>query len=413
METVIFEDEGWSLFSPLNLLRHTSLLRWGTRTLMESLLRSTGSRTQADAWGRPELREVTKSLGVPYNKPHKSTVLLVNARARPGRVLTDISERKGTFAAVSKGSLVAAKVNPATIPPGVLTNEAASRILKACPRVEAPAGLLFEGYWDLVASNGLAIAEQAAHFGDALSLPTTSKVRGPPSSLRVHGSAEIEDYVSFDTRPGPIVISEGVTIESFSLVSGPCYIGPRAKLTTALVRGGTSIFEGCKVGGEVENSILMPHTNKAHLGYVGDSYVGEWVNLGAGSTFSNLKNTYGNVRSSASGKRVDTGLLKLGPAVGDMAKVSIGALVFAGKKVGTGSQVTGLAAVDVPPFAYYDGNRGGMVELHLVSVLETQRRMKERRGLNLSRAEEELIRSAFAATAAERRKAGARKGRLP
>ena len=114
----------------------------------------------------------------------------------------------------------------------------------------------------------------------------------------------------------------------------------------------------------------------------------------------------------ASGKRVDTGLLKLGPAVGDMAKVSIGALVFTGKKVGTGSQVTGLAASDIPPFSYFDGSKGELVELHLNSVVETQRRMKERRGLTLSRAEEELIRSAFAATAPERRKAGARKGRI-
>jgi len=412
LETIIFEDEGWRLFSPLNLLRHTSLLRWGTRTLMESLLRSMGARAQPEAWGRSELQDVTKALGIPYNKGHRSTVLLVNARARPGRLLYDLGQRKGAFAATSKGDLVAARLNAGTVTPGALTAEGTSRILKQCPRVEVPQGMLFEGYWDLVASNGLAIAEQAAHFGDALSLSSSSKVKGPPSSLRVHGSAEVEDFVSFDTRPGPIVVSEGAAIESFSRVSGPCFIGPRAKITTALVRGGTSVFEGCKVGGEVENSILMPHTNKAHFGYVGDSYVGEWVNLGAGSTFSNLKNTYGNVRSLATGQRIDTGLLKLGPAIGDMAKVSIGAMVFTGKKVGAGSHVTGLASGDIPPFTYFDGAKGDMVELHLVSVLETQRRMQERRGLNLSRAEEELIRFAFAATASERRKAGVRKGRI-
>ena len=379
---------------------------------MDSLSRSAGDRTQVEAWGRAELAGVTKATGTPYNREHESTVLMVNARARPGRILSDLGERKGPFAAVSKGQLVAAKLNPSRVKPGVLSAEDVSRMLKSVPKLKAPPGVLFQGYWDLVASNGLAIAEQAVHFGDALSLPSTSRVKGPPSSLRVHGSAEVEDYVSFDTRPGPVVVAEGVTIESFSRISGPCYVGPRAKLTTALVRGGTSIFEGCKVGGEVENSVLLPHSNKAHFGYVGDSYVGEWVNLGAGSTFSNLKNTYGNVRSYAGGRRVDTGLLKLGPAVGDMAKVSIGALVFTGKKVGAGSHVTGLAWPDVPPFTYYDGSKGSMVELHLVSVLETQRRMKERRGMNLSRAEEELIRFAFAATAPERRKAGARKGRI-
>jgi UDP-N-acetylglucosamine diphosphorylase/glucosamine-1-phosphate N-acetyltransferase len=412
MEIVVFEDEGWTLFSPLNLLRHTSLLRWGTRTLMESLSRSVGERGQAEAWGRAELAGVSKGMGISYNTEHESTVLLVNSRARPGRILSDLSARKTPFAATSKGGLVAARLNGSKIKPGVLSGEDVSKILKSTPKIQAPAGLLFQGYWDLVASNGLAIAEQAARYGDSLTLPASSRVKGPPTSLRVQGSAEVEDYVSFDTRPGPIIVSEGVSIESFSRLSGPCYIGPRTKITTGLIRGGTSIFEGCKVGGEVENSILMPHTNKAHLGYVGDSYVGEWVNVGAGSTFSNLKNTYGNVRSSAAGSRVDTGLLKLGPAVGDMAKVSIGALVFTGKTVGAGSQVTGLAAADVPPFTYFDGARGTMVELHLVSVLETQRRMKERRGMNLSRAEEELVRFAFAATASERRKAGAKKGRI-
>src|SRR5271157_2725872 len=111
METVVFEDEGCGLFSPLNLLRHTSLLRWGTRTLMESLARSAGERGQVEAWGRAELAGVTKAMGISYNKEHHSTVLLINSRARPGRILSDLSARKTPFAATSKGGLVAAKLN--------------------------------------------------------------------------------------------------------------------------------------------------------------------------------------------------------------------------------------------------------------------------------------------------------------
>ena len=218
--------------------------------------------------------------------------------------------------------------------------------------------------------------------------------------------------MTFDSRLGPVVVDEGASIESFSRVSGPCYVGLETRLHSALVRGGTSVFEGCKVGGEVENSIIMPHTNKAHLGYVGDSIVGEWVNVGAGSVFSNLKNTYGNVRTELEGRRVDTGMVKFGPVIGDMAKVTIGALIFAGKSVGVASQVTGLVQKNVPSFTYFDGGSGRMVELILDSVLETQKRMMERRGMTLSKVLESLIRRLFLATRAERRKAGVRKGRL-
>ncbi len=412
MGVVLFEDEGWSSFSPLNLLRHTGQLRWGTKTLLDALSEST-EEAEAEVWGREALGEVTRAeTGRGYNEEKRSTALLVNSRARPGRELRNLASRKTPFIALAGDCIVAARVNLSRTEPGVLTRSEAARVSKEAPRLEVSPDLLFRGYWDLVRSNGMAIAEQAERYGDALSLPSTVKLKGPLSNLRVHGSAEVEEYVCFDAKSGPIVVAEGSSIEAFSRVSGPCYVGPKAKVLSALVRGGTSIFEGCKVGGEVENSVIMPYTNKAHFGYVGDSYVGEWVNLGAGSTFSNLKNTYGDVRTSVGKQRIRTGMLKLGPAVGDLAKVSIGAMVFAGRKVGVGSQVTGLAAVDVPSFTYHDGVRGRMVELRLASVVETHRMMKERRGLTLGRAEEELVRAAFRDTSAERREAGVKKGRI-
>ena len=184
------------------------------------------------------------------------------------------------------------------------------------------------------------------------------------------------------------------------------------RISWAQIGGGTSIFDSCNVGGHVQNSIIMPFTNKAHHGYVGDSYVGSFVNLGAGSTFSNLKNTYGNVRLTVAGKKVDSGMLKLGPVIGDMAKLSIGSLVYAGKSVGVGSHVSGLASTDVPSFTYFDSARGPGVELLLESTVETQRRMMERRGMTLGRAEERLMRRVFALTSKERRRAGVKKGGL-
>ena len=237
-------------------------------------------------------------------------------------------------------------------------------------------------------------------------------VSGPASNLIVHESAEIEGHVSFDVRRGPAVVAEGASVESFSRISGPCYVGPDTRVHSALLREGTSVFEECRIGGEVENSIIMPHTNKSHLGYVGDSIVGEWVNLGAGSAFSNLKNTYGSVRAEVEGRRVDTGMTKFGPVIGDMAKVSIGCMIYAGKTVGVASHVSGLVDRSVPSFTYYDGQGRKMIELLLDPVIETQTRMMERRGKSLSKLQESLIRHAFGVTKRERTRARVKKGRI-
>ena len=409
---IVFEDEGLAGFGPLTLLRHVSLLRWGTRRLLGALVGKIPNATDVVIWGRQELSGVTRdATGRPYNEKVHGPAFLVSARAKPSEALFSLASKPEPFVAHSGGELVAARLDSVPLRPGVV-RKADLKLARRGERTSLPPGSLFRGYWDLIESNGLAIAEQAKHFEEQLALPRNVEVRGPLSNVMVDAGAEIEGHVTLDAKLGPVIVEGGATVESFSRVMGPCYIGPKTRISSALIGGGTSIFESCKVGGQVENSVIMPYTNKAHHGYVGDSYVGSWVNLGAGSTFSNLKNTYGNVRLNAGGKKVDTGMLKLGPAVGDMAKLSIGALVYAGKGVGTGSHVSGVASDDVPSFTFFDSGQGKKVELLLESVLETQRRMMERRGMTLSRNEEALIRRTFAATAGERAKAGARKGGL-
>jgi UDP-N-acetylglucosamine diphosphorylase / glucose-1-phosphate thymidylyltransferase / UDP-N-acetylgalactosamine diphosphorylase / glucosamine-1-phosphate N-acetyltransferase / galactosamine-1-phosphate N-acetyltransferase len=412
LKLVAFEDDATIGFGPLTMLRHVGQLNRGTKTLLEAVRASIADSTDLVLWGRDCLKDVCReSLESDYNERVDGPTTFVNARARPGKLLLEMTSRKTPFVAVAEGQIVAARVSKVSMVPGPIGKRDAVRIGKSVEKLEAPADSLFTGYWDLVQSNGLAIAEQARRFEDPLSLPSAVEVRGPRSNLRVNGRADVEMHVTFDTRLGPVVVEEGASVESFSRIMGPCYVGPRTKVYSAEIGGGTSVFDGCKVGGQLENSIIMSHSNKTHHGYVGDSYVGEWVNLGAGSTFSNLKNTYGNVRLNVGRRRIDSGMLKLGPAVGDMSKVSIGALVYSGRLLGTGCQVAGLADKNVPSFTYSDGS-GRMVELLLESVLETQRRMMERRGKTLTRAGEALIRKAFRDTTEERRKAGVRKGYL-
>ena len=413
MRVVVFEDDGLAGFGPLTQLRHTSLLRWGTKTLLDALVEKIPDATNVSLWGRPELAAVSKeATQYAYNERAYGSAVLVNARARPSEGLLLPASWSEPFVAISRGKLVAARVESVALKPGVITKKEVASLAKKVKRLATPADPLFEGYWDLVESNGLAIAEQAKQFEETLPMPREVEVKGPAANVMADTGAEVEGHVTLDVRLGPIIVERGASIESFSRIMGPCYIGPKVKIMSAQIGGGTSIFESCKIGGQVENSIILPYTNKAHHGYVGDSYVGSWANLGAGCTFSNMKNTYGNVRLDLEGERVDSGMLKLGPVIGDMAKLSIGALVYAGKAIGTGSQVSGLAAKNVPSFTFYDSGFGSEVELLLESVLETQRRMMERRGMALGRAQEGLIRRVFASTANERKRAGVKKGRL-
>ncbi|MDG7010965.1 MAG: hypothetical protein JRN57_02475 [Nitrososphaerota archaeon] len=410
---MVFEDDGLAGFGPLTLLRHVSQLRWGTKTLLDALVEKIPDATDVVLWGRPELAAAAReATGKGYNEKVYGQALFVNARARPTLGFLSAASRSEQFVALSGGDLVAARLDSATLRPGVIARKAVAAVSKKGKRAAPAPEPLFNGYWDLVESNGLAIADQARRPEDPISLPRSVEVRGPASNLMVDSGADVEGQVTFDARLGPIVIERGASVESFSRVMGPCYVGQKTKILSALVGGGTSVFESCKVGGQVDNSIIMPFTNKAHHGYVGDAYVGSWVNLGAGCTFSNLKNTYGNVRLRVGGKRLDTGMVKLGPVIGDMAKLSIGALVYAGKSVGAGSHVSGLASDDVPSFTFYDSVAQKKVELLLDSVLETQRRMMERRGRSLTRAEEEVIRRAFGTTVPERVKGAVKKGAI-
>src|SRR5205085_8278996 len=106
-------------------------------------------------------------------------------------------------------------------------------------------------------------------------------------------TARLDPMVVVDTTGGPVVIDAEVVVHAFSRLEGPCYVGPGCQVLGAKVRAGTSLGPGCRVGGEVDASIILGRSNKYHDGFLGHSYVGEWVNLGAGTHTSDLRNDYG------------------------------------------------------------------------------------------------------------------------
>ncbi|MER3408392.1 MAG: hypothetical protein C4292_06665, partial [Nitrososphaera sp.] len=223
---------------------------------------------------------------------------------------------------------------------------------------------------------------------------------------------EIEDGTVLDARKGPIYIGSGASVAPSRIV-GPAYIGEDTQVKQFSLIETSYIGRSCRIAGEVEHSIISDYANKAHAGFVGHSYVGEWVNLGAMTTTSDLKMTYGNIKMQAGNKKADTGMNKVGSFWGDMCKTSIGTLVYSGGRMGAASHLHGLVAGDVPAFTIYGESIGAKnVELELESAIETQKRVMPRRGQSMSRAYEQMMRDVFAMTAAERKNAKIRKTRF-
>jgi UDP-N-acetylglucosamine diphosphorylase/glucosamine-1-phosphate N-acetyltransferase len=238
-------------------------------------------------------------------------------------------------------------------------------------------------------------------------------VYGDEEKVYVGEGSFIEAFVTLDARDGPIYIGNETVVHSGSRITGPTYIGNEVIITSGLIREGCSIGHVCRVGGELEETIVHGYTNKYHTGFIGHAYIGEWVNLGAATTNSDLKDTYGTVQVVTKGKKLDTGQKKVGCFIGDHAKASIGTQIYTGRKVGVASHVHGFVTKDVPSFTIWGKSLDAKpVELELESVVRTQKRVLSRRGVKQTREDVELLRKLFQITNGEREEAGVTKGKF-
>jgi UDP-N-acetylglucosamine diphosphorylase/glucosamine-1-phosphate N-acetyltransferase len=245
---------------------------------------------------------------------------------------------------------------------------------------------------------------------DQLPVQLTSDIRELASKLQLSGGTNatviggngvyyetgthIEPFVVLDATVGPILICKGATISSFTRIVGPCYIGENTTVVGDAIRS-CSIGDTCKVRGEISNSIMLGHSNKGHTGFVGHSYLGRWVNLGAVTTTSNLKNTYGNVQLWTPEGLRDTGCQFVGTLFGDHVKTGIGTMLTTGCVLGAGANVYGghVGSKFVPPFAWGDGEPYGTFDLE--KFLQVAERMMARRHVELSESGKKQLTDAF------------------
>jgi UDP-N-acetylglucosamine diphosphorylase/glucosamine-1-phosphate N-acetyltransferase len=254
--------------------------------------------------------------------------------------------------------------------------------------------------WDLMQRNADRVSRDFVAGGGTISeIPAGVATIGPSDQrFRCGADVTIEPGVVLDFTNGPIWLSEGVRIVAFTRVAGPTWIGPH----TTLLGGpfaAVSIGPRCKVHGEVEETVFLGYSNKAHDGFLGHSCVGRWVNLGALTTNSDLKNNYGAVRVATPAGVVDTGMTKVGCFLGDHVKTAIGTMIGTGTVVGAGSSLFGDARppTDVPPFAW--GSAGAPGSYEVARFLDTAGTVMRRREVDLSDGMRAVLRAAWEKTA--------------
>jgi UDP-N-acetylglucosamine diphosphorylase/glucosamine-1-phosphate N-acetyltransferase len=244
-------------------------------------------------------------------------------------------------------------------------------------------GVRLHGAFDLVTALEHLLVSDAADFlrepGDPI--PDGTIVIGDPHDVVLLG-ARIEPGVVFDVRHGAVVVEQHVYVRAGTRLEGPLYVGPGSELLGGHI-GWSAVGPRCKVRGEVTASVFFGYANKAHDGFLGHSVVGRWVNLGAGTTTSNLKNTYGPVRLEVDSGRIESGRQFLGTLFGDHAKTAIGTLFPTGALVGVGANVFGAAAAPktIAPFAW---GVGGEARQTLDGFLTTARRVMPRRSVEVT-----------------------------
>lgn len=391
MTPLIVFDDGLGELAPLNDLRASFDIRTGALTTLERL--RLGLELEVQGLIVPAaLEELTRERhAFPVNVVPKlaGPAIVINGRCaiphgqmlelKPGQKLVE----SGT------GHLIAAGLAPSAVEEFFRTLEAPGEAV-----AETPEPGLISRPWHVKTfrDHTLEIDLEILADSPTQELPPGVLAIGDGSTdsdLTIDPSAVVYPGVTLDIEHGPVVIAARATVRPGAILIGPAYIGAGSTvLERAVIRAHTAIGPTCKVAGEVGGVIFQGYANKAHDGYLGDSWVGEWANLGAGTTGSNLLNTYGEVVACAGpgGRNERTGEQFLGSIIGDHCKFAIMTRLMTGTVIHTGSMIAQTAPVAgcVPPFAWWtDAQRK---TYRFDKFLDVARAVMSRRGITPSEA---------------------------
>ena len=351
----LYDDARARSFAPFALTRPVSELRAGAEIIRRRWERATASRAAGfiSAPHLADFEEFDAPPSVPIDQEIPAGAIIANARC-----LITLDEMLDTTHGVwtCDGAVAAVRlsqpIRASILADGTVTLESLSSSTDSW-RLH---GRWLQEVWDVIGQLSTQLTDDITALTPAIQSSSLMYDSLGPTSPIIENGAHIEPYVVFDTTNGPILVRRGATVSSFTRISGPCYIGEDATIVGDRIAN-CSIGELSKIRGEISSSIVLGHSNKGHTGFVGHSYLGRWVNLGAGTTTSNLKNTYGSVQLWTPTGLRDTQQQFLGTLFGDHAKTGIGTMLTTGTVLSCGANVYGSAMPPkyVPPFSWGDG----------------------------------------------------------
>lgn len=396
---VIFDDSATprtlrTYLSPLTDLRPCFDVRTGVLTTRERIEKTLKTNAAA-IWVPERLLEITQEREtIPVNRlPSSDDILLINGRW----MLTATPKLKqGETLMSHEGEVLAARMSRADAE-AFLREGAARNDSELLDGRTFDSALVLRRPWDVIRFRDEMIAFdlKGIRLVDAAVLGDEASIIGD-HPIEAHRTASIGPQVVLDGTLGPVVIDQRATIRPGAILCGPCYVGHDSIVVDrAHIKPNTVIGPVCKVGGEVGGTIFQGYSNKSHEGHLGDSWVGEWVNFGAGTTNSNLLNTYSEItmRAVPDSPREKTGLHFLGCIVGDHVKFAILTRIMTGTVIGTGAMIARSAPppATVSPFAWMTDD--GEHKYRMTRFLEVAETMMKRRRIEMTEHYAQAIRA--------------------
>lgn len=354
MNIIIYEDEGHKNFLPLTWTRPVYDLRCGINTLAEKIVRQ-----------YPKVKiDYSHRYYLPGQKLMKfEKGLFINGRVLASSKMSKEIPLKGKDEIFYSGDEIVAI-------------RAVSRNfdeVKKKAKVKRVNIKVIKYLWQLIAANGQQIKEDLKRLkGKGKGKKDKSVVIYNPKDVFIDAGAEVSANSVIDARQGPVYIGKDSIVRPLAYLKGPLSIGPQ-----------------CRIGGEVGESIFHGYSNKQHYGFIGHSYLGEWVNLGAGTTNSDLKNNYSTVKVTINGKLIDSGEKFVGCFIGDHAKTGIGTMITTGAVIGVAANIFGGG---VTPKMVSSFSWGPKEKYDINKAIETIKMVKKRRDQTFTEEDEKLIR---------------------
>ena len=389
MNYIIFEDQNSSLLSPFSLTHPVFEIRCGIYTNLERIIKNLSSDDIITLIVREELKELVeyKYPGYKVNPDTISKGIFINSAC----VWTDdLFQKIKNGRTYVNNDIVIAASSEENIDFNDLNN-----FFESCKQIYTDISIEYIKYlWDTIYLSSKQIEIDFGNFSNQkLGQIHPSTIVENDELVFIGENVLIKAGSIIDATNGQVIISNNTKIDIGSLIQGPIFIGSNCTINPGTkLRGNVILGPMCKVGGEIEDSIIHGYSNKQHDGFLGHSYICEWVNLGANTNNSNLKNNYGNIRFNLNNEIIETNKQFLGLMMGDFSKSGISTMFNTGSYVGIGANIfgSGFQNKNIKSFQW-----GKNEETDIEKFINTCKIIKSRRNESLHSSEETLLRKIY------------------